>query len=284
MDQFKHFLLTISNGPSSGNQLCSLIFTKHYQSLIVRFHTTTYSGASLRQRACRGAQLQGHPHLWGNHRWGCHQVSPTFSYIWSFGGKVASYFENCLHSKLPIPHWFPLFVWLIRLSLFVWLRAPAPVPVQTSQPRHANGRHWPDFYSRSLAPLVLPNILKPAIVLPIKMTMSSILAPIDNPSYIATHWILDQLPVIAQEVVYHEWLCRNGQILKSWKRWPSVVGNIWTLWVRASVPLEVLPACLTRPKDQVLVQTRLEHIQPSFFCISDRSNISPLKFWQYFTK
>ena len=63
MDQFKHFLLTISNGPSSGNQLCSLIFTKHYQSLIVRFHTTTYSGASLRQRACRGAQLQGHPHL-----------------------------------------------------------------------------------------------------------------------------------------------------------------------------------------------------------------------------
>ena len=218
MDHFKHFLLTISNGPSSGNQLCSLIFTKHYQSLIVRFHTTAYSGASLRQRACRGAQLQGHPHLWGNHRWGCHQVSPTFSYIWSFGGKVASYFENFLHSKLPIPHWFPLFVWLIRLSFFVWLRAPAPVPVQTSQPRHANGRHWPDFYSRSLAPLVLPNILKPAIVLPIKMTMSSILAPIDNPSYIATHWILDQLPVIAQEVVYHEWLCRNGKNLEILKK------------------------------------------------------------------
>ena len=56
---------------------------------------------------------------------------------------------------------------------------------------------------------------------------------------------------------------------------------VWTPRVRA---LLVLPACLTRPRHRVLVETRQACIQSTFFSILHPINISTWTFKQYFMK
>ena len=59
----------------------------------------------------------------------------------------------------------------------------------------------------------------------------------------------------------HTWKtvrARNGVTLHL-KFWKNPKSYIWTQWVRASEALLVLPPCLTRPRDQVLVETRRAH-------------------------
>ena len=48
---------------------------------VVNYLWLIHSGACLWQCSCWRAQLQSHPHLWGNYRRRCHKVHPTFLYF-----------------------------------------------------------------------------------------------------------------------------------------------------------------------------------------------------------
>ena len=107
---------------------------------VVNYLWLIHSGACLWQCTCWRAQLQSHPHLWGNHRRRCHKVRPTFLYFsnsWVSPNKILPITQPLLNS--------PKHISMQRGRYLRWVHAPscvgqlyASVPVEAQDTQMGN--------------------------------------------------------------------------------------------------------------------------------------------------
>ena len=138
------------------------------------------------------------------------------------------------------------------------LRWPGLCLCPSWSPRHANGKHWPDFYSR---PPWCPPCTITKLFSMNNMTCERKSWPHKQTTAVTLiqTWVEltpknRNLAEVLSTCLFHMVLRRFFVAFKVWGNLKiQKACYIWTPWVRASAALWVLPACLTRPSHQVLV-------------------------------